>query len=227
MNILQQIRKKPRPPRTPKRKTIFQKPGSFRPHEVSPEVIVAGSFGSPLNLDVYQPPVSSLVSPEGSWVMVKRPLPPMENDLHEHVTIGRVFWATHPENADEEGFSPDGKYLMNVTTPFGDLKLWPYEYTVFEPLRLLELWQAKELVFHAVGDQSMNLDDVLFYARSRGIALADALVMALGSIKGPIGWFEPAPELQEAVAALGRIGGPLTEVNHQRRAAARARRKAE
>ena len=196
---------------------------SYKLDDDESDVVVADLYGHPANMLVYRPEPRHLVDEAGSWVMITRPLPPMEKDLDKHVIVGRVFYAERPANGDAVGYRPDGSYLIDLRTPFGDLKVWPYEYATVAPLDLMAMWQSGELLFHPLNTSSQQLNDTLFYARSRGIALPDAMVMALGSLVGNIGWFEPAPELAQACLDLGSMAervGILTDVNHARRKAA-------
>lgn len=164
----------------------------------------------PANADVYDPKPNQIVPKDGAFAMIVRDLPPLEFFLHEKATIGRVFWVDHHGNADDEGFTPDGTYKVTCFTPWHELTLWPYEYTVISSDRLIAYWQDGTLRFHPMTIELGRLNDIVFYARSRGIGIADALPMALGSLKGPVGWFEPHPDLADDLAALARrINTPL------------------
>ena len=52
--------------------------------------------------------------------------------------------------------------------------------------------------------EAARLNEVTFYCRSRGIGLAEAAVMALGSLEEPVGWFEPHPDLAPAMEAMAK-----------------------
>ena len=76
---------------------------------------------------------------------------------------------------------------------------------MIDPARLTTLWALGDLTFHPTQLSHAAFSDIVFYARSRCIPLADAAVMALGSFSGSIGWFEPAtPELAEEAEELER-----------------------
>jgi hypothetical protein len=93
-------------------------------------------------------------------------------------------------------FELTGSYKVKADTPWGTLTLWPYEYAVKDPKVIIELWRDGAMVFHPTNTSLAHFNAVVFYVRSRGIELADAMVMALGTITGNVGWFEPAtPEL--------------------------------
>lgn len=158
--------------------------------------------GHPANADVYAPKSHQRVPKTGAWAMITRQLPPMEFGLDEHVLVGRVFYVQHHGNADDEGFTTDGTYKVTCVTPWHELTLWPYEYTVVPPARLINYWQQGALLFHATNVEPGRLNEVVFYARSRGIDVADAIVMALGTLEGPVGWFEPHESLADDLEAM-------------------------
>lgn len=162
-------------------------------------------FFNPLELMSYDPPEQARLPEEGAWVLVLRELPPLQEDVHLKVTPGRVFWATRQPGCDAFGFSSHGTYKALARTPWGAVGLWPYEYSTIATDRILAYWEAKELVFHPTAE-NLRFTDALFYIRSRGIALEDAMVMALGTMKGPVGWFEPSADLVGRCAELGRHG---------------------
>lgn len=185
----------------------------------------------PANLDVYKPHDNERIPPAGAWIIIKRHLPALEGGIDEHVRPGRCFWAERDGSADPHGFTQNGTYKVWLRgLPWGDCALWPYEYATIPTAEILGAWQDGSLVFNPLRIDLARLNEITFYARSRGIGLAAAAVMALGSVEGAVGYFEPAPalaeETEQLVHMLSSIGGPLTEVNHQRRAAARKRREA-
>ena len=162
------------------------------------------------NAEVVAPRPNQLVAKGGAWAMIARALPPMEFELDKHVRVGRVFYVSHFSNADNLGFSPDGTYKVACATPWHDLTLWPYEYTVVPTDRLLAYWQEGALVFHPMNVEAGRFNQIVFYARSRGIDVADAMVMALGTLTGPVGWFEPHQDIAADMEAMAeRINTPL------------------
>jgi hypothetical protein len=156
----------------------------------------------PANADVWSPKAGQLVPKEGAWVMITRRLPPMEARMDEKVRVARFFFARHFSDADQEGFRPSGMYTVQLCTEWGDVTLMPYEYSVIEPEKIIAMWQGVELTFHPWKIELARFNSIVFYARSRGIGIADAMVMALGTIKGEVGWFEPTPELAEEAEAM-------------------------
>jgi len=181
----------------------------------------------PRNVWRYAPPPEAMVPKGGAWCIIRDDLPPMEREIDKHVTVGRVFWCEHvSDNCDDEGFEPDGSYGVLARTPFGEPKLMPWEYrTITVPL-LMECTQQHGFVFNPMKASAHQMNDTLFYCMSRGIPRVEAMVMALGTMSGPVGWFDPHPDLLPVLASFMAVGRPLSAVNHQRRAAARARRQA-
>ncbi len=174
----------------------------------------------PANSEVYAPRESSLVAETGAWAMIRRALPALEGRVDQHFRIGRVFWVQQIAETDAEGFRPDGMYKVKCPSPWGEVCFWPYEYSVISTESLMAAWQDGELIFHALNMEAARLDDVVFYARSRGISLEVAAVMALGAVSedddedtemaGPVGWFEPREDLAPEMEALAaRVNTPL------------------
>lgn len=155
-------------------------------------------------MEVYQPGESALVPESGAWAMIRRLLPPLEGRIDEKMRVGRIFWIERVENTDEEGFRPDGTYKVKCQSPWGEVCLWPYEYATVTVPNLMDYWQAGEMIFHPLNIDQARLNDVTFYARSRGIGLAEAAVMALGSLDEPVGWFEPHSELAPVMEDLAK-----------------------
>lgn len=159
-------------------------------------------FGEPANRLVYDPDASQRIR-NGSWVMITRRLPPIEGQIDKHIRVGRLFFAEHMPNADEFGFLPDGTYKIKCNSPWGTVCLWPYEYSAVSIESLLDMWTEGDLTFHPVNLDQVKFNEVAFYARSRGISLGDAAVMALGTLSGAVGWFEPSStELAQACEAM-------------------------
>lgn len=195
--------------------------------EAQIDVVTCWRDAHPANTDVYAPREHQRVPKGGAWALIMRRLPPLERNLDEQLRPALVFWVEHMANADDEGFTPNGTYQVLCRSPFGDVVLWPYEYAVIRPEFLTDAWQRGELLFHPMATSEKPFSDILFYCLSRGISRGDAVVMALGTMSGPVGWFEPVPELAEWVAAWCRRFadvGVLTEENHERSAAAHRRR---
>lgn len=162
----------------------------------------AGIVRDKANSLVYDPGEKQRIPKSGAWIMITRRLPPMEFRLDEKVRVGCVYWATHDEGTDAAGFNLDGQYKVKLTTPWGDVWLWPYEYSIIEPQEIVACWAAGELLFHATNMDPNTLNAQTFYARSRGISLADATVMALGTLSANVGWFEIHPDLRADAEAM-------------------------
>lgn len=175
---------------------------------------------------VYSPRPDQMIPPDGAWVMITRELSPIERDLHKQFIVGGVFFAERLGETDAEGFPSDGRYRVRVNSPWGEVVLWPYEYAVKDAVHVTELWGEGALEFTATSIEQARLNDVVFYCRQRCIGLADAMVMALGTLKGSVGYFLPPESVREDLRQLAEaINRPLSDPVHQkRRAEARRRR---
>lgn len=201
------------PPRVRKRK----RPMRYRTSESSYELSDAAKEGfasvsrfwcvDPANAEIYNPGERQRIPATGAWAMVTRQLPPLEGRMDQEMRVGRVFHVERSgTNTDAVGFAPDGSYKVLCHSPWGDVCLWPYEYSTITTATLVELWATGELVFHPLRVEAARFSEVVFYARSRGLPLADAAVMALGAeeFAGGIGWFEPRPDLAAECEAMER-----------------------
>lgn len=170
-------------------------------YELTPEQkAMSNMFGiagrNPADREVMEPPANKRITKDGGWAMIIRKLPPIEKGFQGTMRVGRVFYIEHTGEADDAGFTPGGKYKVLCNSPWGSVCLWPYEYSVMDTTKLFSLWESKELIFHPLAE-NVRFSDALHYVRSRGVSLEDAMVMVLGTLKGPVGWFEPAPGLSE------------------------------
>lgn len=180
-------------------------------------------FGNALSAQIYDP--LQIVPQSGAWAMIKRSLPPLERDMDKQYSVGRVFWIEHdPSAVNEEGFRSDGTYKVWARSVFGDVALLPYEYVVLDTEWIIKAWGEGALTFHPSDMSVAQLTDQVFYCRARGISLADAVVLCLGSITGPVGWFDAEPEIAEFVAEFQDVG-ILTNENRKRRADAKRKRR--
>lgn len=166
----------------------------------------------PANMEVYDPRPSQRIEPVGSWIMITRQLPAIEGRIDEHVRVGRIFFVERDPSAGEDGFLLNGTYKVVLHSPWGDVHLWPYEYATIPVDDVVKLWSTEEVVFHPIHIDDARFSEIAFYARTRGIGLADAAVMALGTMTGPVGWFEPRPDLAEECEAMERrVHTPLRQ----------------
>lgn len=186
----------------------------------------------PDNRFTYDPQPQHRIPEVGAWVMILRSLPPMERRIDQHICVGRMFYAMRSgsdTDMDKEGFASDGTYRALLQTEWGDVWVWPHEYAKIETDAILAMWQSGEMEFHPTNVSVTELNEQVFYARSRGMGLAQSAAMALGSVEANIGWFEPredlVPELESWSEYATNEMGRLTDTNHARRAAAHKRRR--
>ncbi len=163
------------------------------------------TFGDPvgrrhinlLNELTWDPTDKQRIPREGAWVMILRP--PYVTS-RARLKMGEIYYAKHLAQADQYGFLPHGRYQVQIeTVRGGTIILEAYEYSRFTVPEVLNLWQKKEIVFHPTNIQLSRFNDIVHYARSRGIGLEDAMVMALGSIQENVGWFEPTPQMARLI----------------------------
>lgn len=160
-------------------------------------------FGAdPAGASIYRPGEDQAIAASGAWVVIVRQLPAIEGNIDEHIRVGRIFWVEREPGSDANGFTQSGTFKVRCRSPWGELCLWPYEYSIIDREKILALWQSGEMIFHPTNIDLARLNDVTFYARSRGIPLGVAAVMALGTLDGPVGWFEPRPDLAGAAEEL-------------------------
>lgn len=156
---------------------------------------------NPLDSDIYDPPQDRRISSDGAWVMILRT--PFAFPKRFRFQRGQIFFATHEDGADEFGFMASGDYKIRITTPWGQCCLWPYEYSVMDPASIMPLKAEGELEFIPFTKNAV-LNDQVFYLRSRGIPLNDAMVMTLGTLKSAVGWFRPSRKVaRELEVAFG------------------------
>lgn len=172
---------------------------------------------NPENIQVYDPPDSTRIPPGGSWAMITRRLPPLEGQLDREFRVGRILWIERVRDADVNGFSKGGVYKVLCRSPWGEVCLWPYEYSTIDTAAIVSMWTAGEIVFHPTDIDNARFTEIAFYARTRGIGLGEAAVMALGSLSGPVGWFEPRADLAEECEAMERAVHESWEVRLSRR----------
>jgi hypothetical protein len=156
-----------------------------------------GGVNVHLDAEIYNPPESKRFSKKGAWVMLLR-IPNVE--IKRRLCRAMIFYARHDAGTDQFGFNQRGLYKVKITTPWSDLWLWPYEYSVMEPTRVIELYQEGDLIFHPK-KEGLNFTDALVYVMSRGIPMEQAIPMVLGSFEGDVGWFEPKPSMKKQIEA--------------------------
>lgn len=172
--------------------------------EESKDGLASSMRGDPANMEVYDPGHKQLIPEAGAWGLITRKLPPLEGRVDENIRVGRIFYLERQSNSDSKGFVKGGVYKALLRSPWGELHLMPYEYSTIEPVAIVRMWSDGELIFHPLRIDGARFQEIAFYARSRGIGLADAAVMALGTLSGSVGWFEPCPDLAEQCEEMER-----------------------
>jgi hypothetical protein len=111
-----------------------------------------------------------------------------------------------------------------INTPDGAVHIWPHEYSKVDIAKFLEFCDEDGLFIHYLSDEARVDESALFYLRTRGISKANAQRMLLGTLSNSnYCYFTFASEIAEVFGE--GVGTPyLHPVNHQRRAASRAKR---
>lgn len=154
------------------------------------------------NEAAFDPPAKRIIPKRGAWVMIVKPLPPMEGRVHEKVTVCCVFYAKHVEGTDSRGFDRTGYYKVELHTPWGRPCVWPFEYAPIDNESLARLVQIGELTFHPFEMGTREFNERLYYIMSRGIPVEAAMALVAGTMKAPVGWFEPRADIKTKLAEM-------------------------
>lgn len=150
----------------------------------------------------------SAIPEEGAWILV----------LEEPHTVLRAtfrvpvlsMWRARAHSLNSGGFALDkgAKVFPQqavITTPGGDLHLWPHEYRVVENPMALASDPDAEL--HALGGQPVLDGQHLFYLQSRGIPHSEATMLLFDTISSLDFVYVTFPEW--ITSALEGVGRPL------------------
>jgi hypothetical protein len=150
---------------------------------------------------------------EGAWIcVIEVPFTALEFDVpllsmwrarRHHCSFGGIRIG----NGVRPILSPWRPQQAVITTPGGDLHLWPHEYSIIEnPAGLVGL---EGVEIHTLGGEPVlpDDDDRLFYLMSRGISKHDAALILLGDMRALDFAYFTFPD--DVVAALEGVGVPL------------------
>lgn len=159
--------------------------------------------------DMYFPElVEKDIPEEGAWILV------IEEPFTELRSRFRVpllsMWRARPHELDSGGVQiAKGLSIYPqqavITTPGGDLHLWPHEYIV--PKDPMSLAADADATLNSLGGDPVLNEDALFYLQSRGIPYQDAALMLFDTIKGTNFMYVTFPE--EVTEQLEGVGRPL------------------
>lgn len=159
-------------------------------------------WGQPMmELECFFPPATKLIDEEGAWVTILHP-----PHMPMQTAFGESYWAV-PYRDSVDGWR-EHKFSITIHTPNGEARLWPYEYCCLEISTILDAWSEEHFIFHpfAIIDDPIIMTERVFYAQSRGIRKADAVVMALSDIKQAVGWFSLSEEMQGQTEGWENVG---------------------
>ena len=145
---------------------------------------------------------------EGSWIFVIDP--PQAVALDFDVPLLSLWWA-RPHRLNAGSLGGQMAYQGVITTPAGDLHLWPHEYTICSHPE--EFIGAEGNEIHSLGGQPVLDAEQLFYLQSRGISRHDATMLLFTEIRQQnFIYVTLAPEYVDYFAGVGtRIGSTAAQ----------------
>ena len=115
---------------------------------------------------------------DGTWIFVVDP--PTSVDHAFDVPLLSMWWA-RPTRLNRGGINGVRPYQAVITTPAGDLHLWPHEYAISSaPEKLIGEEGAH---IHTLGGDPLIDPEKLWYLQSRGIPQHEATLMLFGQIQ--------------------------------------------
>lgn len=141
----------------------------------------------------------------------------MPDETTKHIDVPHLsVWFAVPQVAG------NGAIKVAIQTPDGEVCVWPHEYNLFDIGKFLEFSDEDGFNIHFLSENGAFDEQALFYLRSRGISKGEAQRMLLVNLKDPhYCYFTFADELRECFGEMTKRLGPK---NHERRAAAHARK---
>lgn len=152
-----------------------------------------------------------LIDPDGAWILV---LEEPHTELQSRFRVPLLsLWRARPYALNSSAIQVGrGRFGIRVaphqaviSTPGGDLHLWPHEYhVVTDPYVLMSCDGA---LIHSLGGQAVLDDEVMFYLQSRGISHQDAVLLLIEQVKQQDFVYVTFPA--EVTALLDGVGQPL------------------
>lgn len=164
------------------------------------------------SVDTYLPEDSGKAIPEdGAWILVlEEPL----TELRDRFRLPLLsMWRARPHTLNDGAVVlGSGKRSIKlypkqavISTPGGDLHLWPHEYIIASnPMALLS---HEDSMIHSLGGTPVLAEDQLFYLMSRGISRHDATMLLFDQITTTDFVYVTFPE--EVTEALRGVGMSL------------------
>jgi hypothetical protein len=167
---------------------------------------------------------------EGAWIMLL-----MSVHVGKLTTTGKTESITVPHlsiwfalpTISPNGYGGHKRRKAIIQHPKGEVHVWPHEYTIVKDLtKYLEMSEEEGFYINFMSEASGGFDvDKLLYIQSRGIPKAVAQRLLLPELKDPHFCYFTFHQAYSDMFGEG-FGTPyLTTANHERRAAARRRRK--
>lgn len=115
---------------------------------------------------------------DGSWIFVIDPPQAVSHDFD--VPLLSLWWA-RPHRLNAGHFAGAAPYQAVITTPAGDLHLWPHEYRLCAHPEEFVGEEGTEI--HSLGGEPVLDQEQMFYLQSRGISRHDATMMLFREIR--------------------------------------------
>lgn len=139
---------------------------------------------------------------EGCWIRV----------LEEPSTVMRdrfrlpimSIWRARRYVMNVGGHEGRRPQLAQITTPGGDLCLYPHEYAMWDDVTWL-IGQEPDVKMHVLGGQPLIDEEQLFYLMKTGIPRHEAALLMLNTLdQQDLVWFEFDPGYAEMFGSIGR-----------------------
>jgi hypothetical protein len=138
-----------------------------------------------LEAEKYFPERDGKAIPEdGAWILV---LEEPHTEMKDRFTVPPIsMWRARKHEVNAAAFTTRSgvKFWPQqavITTPGGDLHLWPHEYAM--ATRPMELASDPDAELHSLGGEVVLDEEKMFYLQSRGIPRSDATLMLFDTIK--------------------------------------------
>lgn len=153
--------------------------------------------------------VGKALPKEGAWVIVTQepntvlrndfrlPVPSMWRAKPRHLDVGAI--TVHLDMGTQTYTAHP--VIAVITTPAGELGLWPHEYVIAS--KPTEIASDPDSTLNSLGGQPLIDEDQLFYLRSRGIPRHQAVMMLLDTIENTdYAYVTFSHEVTESLASL-------------------------
>lgn len=158
----------------------------------------------PGEVDRYYPDEEHVLPEQGGWIRI---LSEPHTELEARFRLPVLsMWHARPTYSNVGRIGNRKPYQVVITTPGGDLHLWPHEYQLVPDITQW-VGQDPDVEMHTLGGEPVieeKTAERLFYLQQRGIPRQDALLMLLGELDGSsFVYFTMHPAYVELFAGVG------------------------